>query len=228
MQELRLKEQFEAIRRLLGQDDFIEFVADTLLRYNFEALTILDNGLEGIGVYIKIELCGKANGAHHAQRVIGEGNIRAERRANQFAAQVVLPAEGVYQFPIVFLIERDGQGIDGEVAAILVVFQRTIFYDGFAGVALVRLFARTHKLQLPALPLEHGRAKIFEKSYFCTRLKALRTLFGQGNAAAQAYKVNVFGRALEQQVSHIATHYIHRYLQGLGGSGYLCEYRRLV
>ena len=55
----------------------------------------------------------EAGGAQHAQRVVAEGDLRVERRAQPSGRQVAQPVEGVDQLHVG---QAQRQGVDGEVA----------------------------------------------------------------------------------------------------------------
>ncbi len=78
-----------------GEHDFVQFGEDSLTGDNLDALSVAGYGFERGRIDVEIELRGEADGAHHAQRVVGEGYVGVERRADCALAQVVESAETV-------------------------------------------------------------------------------------------------------------------------------------
>ena len=70
---------------------------------------------------VKTQLRGKAYGPHHAQRIVAEGCCRFLRGAYATVVQVLHPVERVDELSVPFLVQRNGQSVDGEIAAQLIV-----------------------------------------------------------------------------------------------------------
>jgi hypothetical protein len=64
------------------------------------------------------------------KRIVGEGDVGVERRADDTILQVVDAVERVNELSEAVFVETHGEGIDCEVATVLVVFQRTVLYIG--------------------------------------------------------------------------------------------------
>ena len=64
-------------------------------------------------VGLEREAGGEAGGAQHAQRVVAEGDLGVERRAQPSRRQVAQPVEGVDQLHVG---QAQRQRVDGEVA----------------------------------------------------------------------------------------------------------------
>ena len=150
---------------------------------------------------------GKSYGAHHAQRVVTECNIGVERSAYNSFLQVVHAVEGVYQFPPVFPVQANGQRVDCKVAAVLIVLQRAVLDDRFAGVVAIRLFAGAYKFYFDALSpmmiFHLCRAKIAKCREVCPFSQPGGEGFGKFYAAAQSHDVYIFGGAVQKNVAHI-------------------------
>ena len=58
---------------------------------------------------------GKADTTHHAQRVVAEGDVRVERRADGLLLHVRHAAEGVYQLAVTLTVQADCKGIDSKI-----------------------------------------------------------------------------------------------------------------
>ena len=93
------------------------------------------------------ELGGEAGGAHHAERVVGEGVLRCARGAQHPFGEVDHAAVGVLERP---RGDPDGHRVDGEVASAQVAGERVAEVDvGLAGVGVVGLGAVGRDLHLP-------------------------------------------------------------------------------
>ena len=92
-------QQFETDGGSGGEDDFVEFGGDALGRHDFDALGVALDGVEGGVLYAESQLCGKADGTHHAQRVVAEGYVGVERGADDALVEVVNAVERVEELP---------------------------------------------------------------------------------------------------------------------------------
>ena len=79
-----------------------------------------------------------------------------------WGVEVVYAAEGVYQLAEVGAVELYGHGVDGEVAAVLVVLERAVLHDRLARVVAVALAACPDKLYLHVAVLHLCRAEVAE------------------------------------------------------------------
>ena len=66
------------------------------------------------GVRLEREAGGEAGRAQHAQRVVAEGDLRVERRAQPSGRQVAQPVEGIDQLHV---RKPQRQRVDREVAS---------------------------------------------------------------------------------------------------------------
>ena len=129
------------------EHDFIQFVDDALLRDNADALGIAHEGLLRLFLYLETELGGEAHAAHHAQGVVGEGDVGVEGCGYEAILHVQQAVEAVDEFAEAFRVETDGEGVDGEVATVKVVLQRAVLHDGFARVVTITLATGTNEFQ---------------------------------------------------------------------------------
>ena len=77
----RLLEEFETDGWARGEKDLVEFGGDALGGNDFDAWGVPPDGGEGVGVDEEAELGGKADGAHHTQRVVAECDVGVKWRA---------------------------------------------------------------------------------------------------------------------------------------------------
>src|SRR5215217_5693221 len=100
VQEPYIKQMLKTDRWHRRQDDLIQLISNTLLRYNADSVYIVFNGLNSYIINFKIELGSKTYGAHHAQGVIAKRFNRIERCAYEFVLQIGNAIEWVYQLAI--------------------------------------------------------------------------------------------------------------------------------
>ena len=87
---------------------------------DLNALGVPPDGCESVGIDEEAELGGKADGAHHAQRVVAECDVGVEWRAQGERLHVAQSIKGIHELSEAVGIETNGQRIDGEVAPLLV------------------------------------------------------------------------------------------------------------
>ena len=153
----------------------------------------------------KIELSSETHTAHHAQWVIRECYIRVKRRSNNAIFQIFNAIEGVYQFTEPICIEAYSHGIYGEIATVLVVFQRTVFYDWLTRITVVAFSASTNKLNFNIMPFYLCRTKITEDRQMCFTTQHLLQFASHLNATTNYNNVNIVGWTFKKNVTHIAT-----------------------
>ena len=100
LQEPTLVEKPESDRRTCRSHDLPQFVVDPLACDDRYPLAIAPNSLKGLGIDLEVELGGKADGSHHPQRVVAEGDVRIKWCANDPLMQVGYAAKRVDQFAI--------------------------------------------------------------------------------------------------------------------------------
>ena len=219
LQQARFVEQQEARGGSRRHHDLVQFLRDPLHGDDLDAFRVAGDGVERVGVDIEMQLRGEADGPHHAQGVVGIGDVGVERGADGQVFEIAHPVEGVEKSPEVVLVEADGHGVDGEIAAVLVVFEGAVFHEGLAAVTVVRLATGAHKLNLNAFVTDHRRAE----GAIVFRLLVARQvgshLLGQGDAAPDGHDVDVVRFPPEQDIAHIAANHITPHAQLLTGLG---------
>ena len=188
--------------------DFVQFLLDAFPADDSDPVGIAFQGLEGFILNEEIELCGKAHAPHHTQRVVRKGNVRGERRTDNAVPKVVDTAERVDELAEAFSVQADGQRIDGEVAAILVVLQRTVLHDRLPAVVAVPLRPCPDELHLRVLILHLCRTKITEDGLMCLLPQNGLQLACHLNTASHDHHVNIIRRTFQEQVAHITAYHI--------------------
>ena len=112
--------------------NLVQFHLNAFAAHNLDAVGHTLQCLESLVLNLEIQLRGKANATHHAQRVVAERDAGLQRRGYNAILQVGQSVERVYEFAETVLVQADGHRIDGEVATVLVVFQRPVLDDGLA------------------------------------------------------------------------------------------------
>ena len=161
----------ETDARVGSHHDFVQFHLNAFAAYNFDAAGHSFEGLERLGLNLEIQLGGKADAAHHAQRIVRKSDIRLKGCGYDSVFQISKSVERVYQFAKAVAIQTDGHGIDSEVAAVLVVFQRAVLHDRLAGVVAVAFLAGTNKLnlyQLGVIRLRMDGSVLSGKLHLCS------------------------------------------------------------
>ena len=194
-------QQVEADRRFRRKDDLIQLIHDTLFRDDRDALLVPFDRIESVGIDKESQLAGKADGTHHAQRIVAKRNIRIERRTDQQIIHIGQAIERIDQFTIPVLIQAKRQSVDRKVTAALVVFQRPSLDLRLARIVRVRLLAGAHEFDLDSPGTEHRRAESLENGHFGMQLAPQR--FGQGDPAPHDDHVDVGRRAAKVVVAHV-------------------------
>ncbi len=205
LEKPRLEQQLPTARRLRRPHDFHQLVGDAFARNNRYAPRVAAYCLESIVDNREPQLGGEAYGAHHAQRVVGEGYVGVERRAYQSVAQVGHAVVFVDELAEAPLVDAHRHGVDGEVAAGEVVVEGAILDNRFPRVALIRLPAGSHELQLHPAALDLGSAEILEHGDMGAAdapADGARHL----DAAPDGYEIDILRFAVQENVAHIATH----------------------
>ena len=195
-------QQLEAHRRDGRKDDLVEFGDDAFARDDADAFGIAADRLEGLFLDGEAQLRGEPDGAHHAQRVVGKGDVGIAWRADDALFEVRHPVERIDQLAERGPVQRPRHGVDREVAPPLVVRQRAGFDLGFARIAGVGLPARAHELDFDIPGADHRRAESLEDRDL--RLQFARERLGQRNAAAHNHHVDVGRRPSQVVIAHIA------------------------
>ena len=209
----------EALAWVGGKHDFIEFVGYPFCTDDFQPVAVSLQRLERLVVDIEIELCGEPYAPHHTERVVGEGDIGVEWRADETIGQVVDAIEGVDEFAKAVFVETDGHGIDGEVAPVLVVIERAVLHDRFPAVVTVTLFPGAHELHLHIFILDLRRPEIAEYGEVSPFPKAFLERFGHLDAAPYDHHIDIVGRPLKEDVPDVSSHHIAFHSEAVGHFG---------
>lgn len=132
LEEACFVEEFPADGGAAGKHDFVELIGNTLLRDDADSLGVSFDGLEGGEIEVETELAGKSDAPHHAEGVVGEGDVGVEGCADDALFHVVEASEWVEEFSVTSFVEADGECVDGEIASVLIVSEGAIFDDGIA------------------------------------------------------------------------------------------------
>ena len=209
-------------------DNLVQLVLDTLAAHYFYTVGHALQRLKRLWLYLKVQLRCKTDASHHAQWVVAKGDARLQGRGYDAILQISQSVKRINQFTKTCFVQTDGHRVDGEVATILIVLQRTILYDRFARVVTVALLASPHKLHLVfhALLTEFhlGRTKVLKhtKMRFLTH-HALQFL-SHLDATANHNDINIVRWAFQEYVSYISSHHITLQPQTVCGFTYLVEY----
>ena len=120
----------KSLARHRTEQNLIELVGNAFAADDADALLVAFQGLEGLIINIEAQLRSEAHAAHHAQGIVAKGDVGIKRRTDGLVIEVVDTSKGIDQFTQSVGIETDSQGIDGKVAAILVIVQRSILHHG--------------------------------------------------------------------------------------------------
>ena len=206
----------ETARGLVAHHNLVELHDDTFCTHNFKALAVAPEGFEGFLFNLEMQCRGKAHTAHHAQRVVAEGDVGVEGRGDDAVFDVHHATEGVNEFAQTVVVEADGQGIDGEIAAVLVVLQRAVLNDRLARIVGIAFAACTYEFHLLTLPFQLGRAEIAKYRQVGTMTDARLDGFGNGDTAAFDHHVNILRRTVHQQIAHVAADDVALHTQFVG------------
>ena len=160
LQQSALLQQDEAARRLFRPDHLAKFIENPFPRNDGDALAVAGNGRECFRINFKIKLCSKTNGPHHTQRVVGKRNVGVERRTDNAPLQIVESAERIDKLTEIRLVHAHCHGIDGEVAAFLVILQRAVLHNRLTAVMAVRLLACSDKFKFQTFVFHLCRTEI--------------------------------------------------------------------
>ena len=191
LQQPAFIQQLEADGRSRRHHDLVQFLRDAFHGDDLDAFRVARDGVERLGLDVEMQLSGETDGPHHAQRVVGVGDVRIQGRPDGQLLEVFHAVEGVEEGPEVVLVEADGHGVDGEVTAVLVVFEGAVFHDGFPAVAVVGLPTGADELNLDAFVSDHGRPEGAIVLDFFVSGQMRSHLLGQLDAAAHRYDVDV-------------------------------------
>ena len=132
-------------------DDLIQFILDTLATDDLDAVDHPLQSDKGLVFDLEVQLCGKADATHHAQRIVAESDIRLQCGGDDTILKISQSVEGIDEFAKTLFIQTDRHRIDSEVATVLVVLQGSILHDGLARVMAVALLASADELDFEDL-----------------------------------------------------------------------------
>ncbi len=118
-----LDDEPQTRRGLVHRHQLVELVADPLGRHDRQPVVHGRHRGGDLGNGLEPEAGQKARRAQHPQRVVAEGDLGGERRAQAARREVGEPVVGVHQLEVG---EPQGHGVDGEVTA------RQVHLDGVA------------------------------------------------------------------------------------------------
>ena len=207
----------ESARRVGRQHDFVELIDDSLSGNDLDAFFVAFERLEGLFLNLEIKLSGKSHAAHHTEWVVAERDVGIQRRGHDAIFQIVDSAEWINEFAEPVRVETDRQRIDGKVAAALVVLQCTVFDNRFARIVRVTLLSRSHEFNFLFVPFGlavfahhfvtpfHLRSpKVAEHAAMGSLAQGLGIGFSGLDARTDHHHINVFRRAFEDVVAHVA------------------------
>jgi hypothetical protein len=137
--ETRALKVNESTAWVLGHKCLVELFRYTFSANDFDTLSITFKSLEGLVLDKEVEACGEADATEHSQRVVREGDVWIERRADDSVVKVVDASEWVNEFAKAILVQTDSHCVNGEVATILIVLKSSVLYDRLARVTLIAL-----------------------------------------------------------------------------------------
>jgi len=135
----------ESLAGDIGHEYLVQFLGDALSADYLYPFRVSLQRIEGLILNPEIETGGETDAAEHTERVVAEGDVRVERRADDAVIEVVYSSEGIHEFSEAALVETDSHGIDGEVTAVLVVFQCAVLHYRIARFAVVAFLSRSHE-----------------------------------------------------------------------------------
>ena len=219
-----IEQKFPTNRGFRRSHDLEQLVLDAFLRYYFNTGRIPANGLEGFGVDSEIELGGKADCPHHAQRVVAESYVGVEWSADDLTVNIAKAVVTVDDLPEAVAIDAYGERIDSEVAAREILVESTILDNRIARVAAIGFATRTHKLEFEVSMLHLGGAIVTVYSQRSMAPQSSRDSFGKLDSGANCHKIDVFRRATDDNIAHISTDSVAFAVDGIGKIAYSMEY----
>src|SRR5207302_487717 len=118
-----------------------------------------------------------------------------------------------YKVAKVRFVEGYGEGVDGEVAAVLIVFYGAALYFRLAAVGAVGFFAGTYELNLEVGYLNLCCAKILKVGNLWAGFEVFYHLMCQGYSIAHTDYVCVLSRAAYELISYKAPYKVAWHFQ---------------
>ena len=202
LQQAGFFQQNKPNRRFGRKDDFVQFVGNTLFGNDFDPIFVAGNGIECSLFEKKPELRCKPDSPHHTKRVVRKCNVGIERSAYNEVFQIFQPVERVNKLTEPILIQAKRQCIDGEVAAVLVVFKCSVFHHRIARIVRVGLLAGAYKLHFPLAGFQLSSTVSLEnrKLRFFTQLFSYS--LGQFYSTANYHDVDILRWPMKKNIPH--------------------------
>ena len=219
LKQAGLLHQLEGHGRPAGDQHLVQLFGDALDRQDTQTVGHPAHGFKRFwhdrkGLLGSGELGRETDGPEHTQRVVGIRRIRVQRGPDDARGQVFDAAERVHQLAERIRLQRERHGVDGEIAALLVVLQGAVFHYRLARFAPVGLFPGAHEFDFIAFVVQHRGAEVFEIGHI--RMRPLAHGACELDSAAFHDYVYIAGRAAEEAVAHIASDHEGTHLP-LGG-----------
>ena len=141
-------QQLQANTGMWCHHDLVQFHFNTLTADDLDAVGHALQGFKRLVFDLEVQLGGKADTTHHAQRVVAERHLWVKWGGYDTILQVGNTIKRVYQLTEASLVQTDSHRIDGEVATVLVVLQRAVLNYRLARIVAVALLTCPHELHL--------------------------------------------------------------------------------
>ena len=223
---------FETDAGVRREHDFVELDGNALATDYLDTVSHALQTHKGFLLNLEVQLGGETDAAHHAQGVIGKRHLGVEGRGNDAVLEVGNAVERVDELAETAAVQTDSHRINGEVAAILVVLERTVLDNGLSRVVAVALLAGTDELDFHLLTPDSRlltpefhlcRTEVLKDRKVCTMTELLLQRLGHLDAAAHDNDIDIVGGTLEENIAHIAPHDIAFHAQAVGYTAYLVE-----
>ncbi len=211
-------------RGLRSRHNLEQLILDTLGGDNLDSRSIAAQGCESHRVDVEIELGGETDTAQHAQRVVGESDVRVERRADNTALDVAEAVVAVDYLAEVIFIDRNRHGIDGEIAPREIIVKCAVFNDGITRITVIRLPACTYKLEFYLAPVHLRRTVVAVYGQRGLRAERLGHRPGKVDTRPHRNEVDILGVTAYNEVAYITAHDIALTPHGVGHIPYCMEY----
>ena len=141
-------QQFQTDTGMWCHHDLVQFHLNTLAADDLDAVGHALQSFKRLVFDLEVQLGGKADTTHHAQRVVAERHLWVKWGGYDTILQVGNTIKWVHQLTEASLVQTDSHRIDGEVATVLVVLQRAVLNYRLARIVAVALLTCPHELHL--------------------------------------------------------------------------------
>ncbi len=224
LQQAAVVEQAPARRRTRRGHDFKKLVLDALAGEDLDTLRVAAQSLEGFRRQSEIELCGEADGAEHTQRVVAERYVGVERCADDAFAYVGQTVVKVDDLAEVVGVDADSHGVDGEVAAGYVFFERAVLDHRVARRTVVGLAACADEFQFEVAAAYLCGAVAAVDIDMRAAAEASGDCLRQVYARTDGHEVDVLRVAAYYQVAYVTAYDVARAPDAVGRFSYGFEY----